>query len=58
MVDPPRKGCEIIYVSCNPKSLARDLKLLTGKYNVERIATVDLFPNTLNVETVVLMSRK
>lgn len=72
VVDPPRKGCDvslistllflkaekIIYVSCNPKSLARDLKLLTGKYNVERIATVDLFPNTLNVETVVLMSRK
>lgn len=72
VVDPPRSGCErsvlesfaanevsrIIYVSCNPSTLARDLKLLTELgYWVREIQPVDLFPQTYHVETVVLMSR-
>ncbi len=72
VVDPPRKGCDakllyeliekgpnkIVYVSCLPDSLARDLKILTQrKYQVDKICTVDMFPNTLHVETVVLLSR-
>ncbi|CAM3256055.1 23S rRNA (uracil(1939)-C(5))-methyltransferase RlmD [Sporolactobacillus spathodeae] len=74
VVDPPRKGCDaalldtmramqpqrIVYVSCNPATLARDLKTLTadGLYQVKKIQPVDMFPQTTHVETVVLMSRK
>ncbi|WP_093372278.1 23S rRNA (uracil(1939)-C(5))-methyltransferase RlmD [Tindallia magadiensis] len=73
VVDPPRKGCDeavleamvtlspqkIVYVSCNPSTLARDLKYLEDKgYNVEIIQPVDLFSNTVHVETVVLLSHK
>ncbi len=72
VVDPPRKGCEesliqaitsmgiqrVIYVSCNPASLARDIKIFTGDgYRVESVQPVDQFPQTYHVETVVLMSR-
>lgn len=67
VVDPPRKGCEkqvldtilemapkkVVYVSCKPSTLARDLKILSEKYTVELIHPVDLFPNTTHVETVV-----
>ncbi len=71
-VDPPRKGLtpqvieamvqmapqRIIYVSCDPATLARDLKLLTASgYQVRQAVAVDLFPRTKHVETVVLMSR-
>ncbi|MGI6115316.1 23S rRNA (uracil(1939)-C(5))-methyltransferase RlmD [Luoshenia tenuis] len=72
VVDPPRKGCDaallqaisqariprLIYVSCNPSTLARDLKLLCGQgYTLQKVQPVDLFPQTMHVETVVLMSR-
>jgi len=72
ILDPPRGGVhpkalehvvnfkanEIIYVSCNPKTLVSDLKYLTAKgYEIKRTKVVDLFPNTPHVETVVLMSR-
>ena len=72
ILDPPRKGCEaslleavakaqperIVYVSCNPATLARDLKLLAEKgYIAKEIQPVDMFPHTSHVETVVLMSR-
>ncbi|MGM0502710.1 MAG: 23S rRNA (uracil(1939)-C(5))-methyltransferase RlmD [Bacillota bacterium] len=68
IVDPPRKGChqqvledfvdlepeKIIYVSCKPTSLARDLKFLTNNgYQVEEVQPVDMFPQTYHVETVV-----
>jgi len=43
----------IIYVSCNPESLGRDLEILKGKYAVDRLVVVDLFPHTDHVETVV-----
>lgn len=72
IVDPPRagitrKGVEdicsfnpknIIYVSCNPKTLIEDLKIfLRNEYFIKTIECVDMFPNTHHVETVVLMSR-
>lgn len=68
VLDPPRKGCEqsvlatiaahkpaaIIYVSCDPASLARDLAyLLQQGYQVETVQPIDMFPHTLHVETVV-----
>ncbi len=73
VVDPPRKGCEeklldaiiamspekIIYVSCNPATLARDLKVLTGGgYEVEKVQPIDMFPHTPHVEVVVKLERK
>ncbi|WP_010632512.1 23S rRNA (uracil(1939)-C(5))-methyltransferase RlmD [Sporolactobacillus vineae] len=72
VVDPPRKGCEasllktmlamkpqrIVYVSCNPATLARDLKLLVpGGYAIKKVQPVDMFPQTLHVETVALITR-
>lgn len=72
VVDPPRKGCDkklldtmlamqpekIAYVSCNPATLARDLKhLLQGPYKIVSVQPVDMFPWTTHVECVVLMSR-
>lgn len=72
VVDPPRKGCEeslldtiaamgperIVYVSCDPATLARDVKYLGGKgYGLVKVQPVDMFPWTVHVETVVLMSR-
>ena len=72
IVDPPRKGLDeklvnflkenpverLVYISCNPATQARDLKSLKEVYRVEKVALVNLFPNTAHVETVVLMSRK
>ena len=74
ILDPPRDGIHpkaigkiidmfrvdrMIYISCKPSSLARDLKLLQeGGYHVEKIACVDMFPNTYHVETVVLLSQQ
>ena len=71
IVDPPRKGIskelinslienkvkKIVYVSCNPATLARDLNLLKDNYDIGIIQPVDMFPWTVHVETVVLMSR-
>mgnify|MGYP005855865117 CR=1 FL=1 len=72
VVDPPRKGCDaalldsiiavnterVVYVSCNPSTLARDLKYLAaGGYQVQEVQPVDMFPWTSHVECVTLMSR-
>lgn len=72
VVDPPRKGCDmaclstmlkmqperIVYVSCDPATLARDLRVLCdGGYEVKKVRGVDLFGMTGHVETVVLMSK-
>ena len=72
IVDPPRKGCDealletiadmaperIVYVSCNPSTLARDLKFLSGSgYDVKEVQPVDMFPWTAHVETVALITR-
>jgi len=71
-MDPPRAGSDraflsallqmapkrIVYVSCNPETLARDVGVLSdGGYRVKRVQPVDMFPHTEHVETVVLMSR-
>lgn len=71
VVDPPRKGCDqslldtilsieperIVYVSCDPATLARDLKYLCeSKYEIKKVRPVDLFGHSVHVETVVLMS--
>jgi 23S rRNA (uracil1939-C5)-methyltransferase len=70
VVDPPRKGCDqklleavvemsperMVYVSCNPATLARDLKFMSENgYKVEEVQPVDMFPHTSHVECVVLM---
>lgn len=72
VVDPPRKGCDeicldtmlkmqpdrIVYVSCDSATLARDLKVLCeGGYELKKMQCVDMFPMTVHVETVVLMSK-
>ena len=72
VLDPPRDGVHpkalekiidfgverMVYIACKPTSLARDLELLQGRgYQVERIGCVDLFPSTVHVETVVLLSK-
>ena len=71
-MDPPRSGSseaflksllvlkpkKIIYISCNPETQARDLKMLKGDYRVETIQPVDMFPFCGHVETVVLLGRK
>ncbi len=72
IVDPPRAGLHakaaatllemapplIFYVSCNPESLGRDLKILGSRYVVERLVVADLFPHTDHVETVVRLVRR
>ncbi|MDO4189376.1 MAG: 23S rRNA (uracil(1939)-C(5))-methyltransferase RlmD [Lachnospiraceae bacterium] len=73
VVDPPRKGCDekllntilsvkperVVYVSCDPATLSRDLKILCGsnEYELKQVCPVDQFPHSTHVETVVLMSR-
>ncbi|HEY3356480.1 MAG TPA: 23S rRNA (uracil(1939)-C(5))-methyltransferase RlmD [Polyangia bacterium] len=72
ILDPPRKGCaaevparllelaprRIVYVSCDPGSLARDLaRLAAGGYHATRVHPVDLFPGTAHVECVALLER-
>lgn len=73
VLDPPRKGCDaslidtiadmmpkrLVYVSCDPATLARDVKILAGKgYEVQKVAVVDQFCHSVHVETVVKLSLK
>lgn len=73
MLDPPRDGIHpkalekiidygvdsMVYISCKPTSLARDLAVLQQRgYKVVKSCCVDMFPNTVHVETVCLLSRK
>jgi len=72
VLDPPRAGMhpgalamlpkfgarKIVYVSCNPTTLARDLQILGKHYTVERVRGVDMFPQTYHVETVAELIRK
>lgn len=73
VVDPPRKGCseellnlllfmrpeKILYVSCNPATLARDVKFLFANgYRADTVYPFDLFPNTCHVESVVCLKRR
>ncbi len=72
IVDPPRKGLElnfinylqknkvkkIIYVSCNPSTLAKNLNHLQKDYLIRYIQPIDMFPQTSNVESVILLNRR
>ena len=72
IVDPPRKGCSedtlkailkiapkrLVYVSCDPATLARDVAFMhENGYELKMVQPVDLFPGTLHVETVALLTR-
>ncbi|MCQ2507371.1 MAG: 23S rRNA (uracil(1939)-C(5))-methyltransferase RlmD [Dorea sp.] len=72
VLDPPRDGVNpkalmkilnfgvdrMVYIACKPTSLARDLEMIQGRgYKVEKIALVDMFPHTVHVETVALLSK-
>ncbi len=71
IVDPPRKGLSpevvevlrsmtpkrLVYVSCDPATLARDIKALRPDYRLEKAEAVDMFPRTVHVETVALLLR-
>lgn len=71
ILDPPRKGCSrevleavkqitdkmLIYVSCNPATLARDYKLLSDRFRAEFVQPVDMFCHTYHVESIMVMTR-
>lgn len=72
IIDPPRVGmhkdvvgqvlahspAKIVYVSCNPATLARDLEMLSTRYAVLEVTPVDMFPHTYHIESVALLVRK
>jgi 23S rRNA (uracil1939-C5)-methyltransferase len=72
IADPPRAGLHpavveafieslpgrIVYVSCNPATQARDLAMLDSRYKVEVVQPLDMFPHTMHVENIVLLTRK
>ncbi len=72
IVDPPRAGLDkvtkdtiiefnpnkIIYVSCDPMTLARDLKELSSYYNIIEVKGLDMFPNTQHIESFVVLERR
>ena len=72
VLDPPRKGCDtqvlesllkaqpnkIIYISCNPATLARDVAILKHNYQLSLIQPYDMFPQTSHIETMVCLDRK
>lgn len=72
ILDPPRKGTtkefieaifklkpkQILYISCNPATLARDLNLFKEHYELKNIKLVDMFPHSEHVETVILLSQR
>ena len=71
-LNPPRKGCHadvlyallqhrpnrIVYISCDPATLARDLKILSSGYTIDKVQPIDMFPQTAHVETVVRLTAK
>jgi 23S rRNA (uracil1939-C5)-methyltransferase len=72
VVDPPRSGmhpkvCEfistsearcLVYVSCNPTTMARDIKLIENSYQLKKVQPVDMFPHTYHIETVSQLGKK
>jgi tRNA (uracil-5-)-methyltransferase len=70
LVDPPRAGLDegtarlisdmrkIVYISCNPETLARDLKRLTRTHRIERAAMFDQFPHTEHIESGVVLVKR
>lgn len=71
IVDPPRSGLDknsissiikimpkdIIYISCDPNTLVRDLKILSNDYDIKNISIADMFPNTYHVESIIFLQR-
>ncbi|MGN1399353.1 MAG: 23S rRNA (uracil(1939)-C(5))-methyltransferase RlmD [Erysipelotrichaceae bacterium] len=71
VVDPPRKGIDeqllealstsnidnIIYISCNPATLAKNIKVLSKQYRIKRVVPFDMFPQTSHVETITLLQK-
>lgn len=71
-VDPPRKGLDsntinllknlkpekVIYISCNPATLARDLELLEEEYEIKEVQPVDMFPYTYHIENISILKFK
>ncbi|MBP5216242.1 MAG: class I SAM-dependent RNA methyltransferase, partial [Bacilli bacterium] len=71
-MDPPRKGSDqrfldavlklkpkrIVYISCDPSSLARDCAYINRSYKIQKIQPFDMFPHTTHVETVCLLAKK
>ena len=72
IVDPPRSGLdkksianimtiapkEMIYISCDPTTLTRDLKELRGKYDISNVSIADMFPNTYHCESITVLKRR
>ena len=72
IIDPPRVGMhrdvvaqvllirpgKIVYVSCNPATLARDLEMLSAQYDIKKIQPVDMFPHTYHIESIALLLKK
>lgn len=72
ITDPPRAGMHedvcsmllqaapkrIVYVSCNPATQARDIKILSAAYAVTAVQPVDMFPHTMHVENVVCLEKR
>ena len=72
IIDPPRSGLnnitrkflinnnfeKIIYVSCNPETLVRDLKILKVKYNIKKLYLIDSFSYTKHIETITILNKK
>lgn len=72
IIDPPRVGMHkdvvaqvldlgpkrMVYVSCNPATLARDLEMLSSRYEIDEIQPVDMFPHTFHIESVARLTRK
>lgn len=72
VIDPPRVGMHkdvvaqvlalgpktVVYVSCNPATLARDLEMLVPAYEVVEVQPVDMFPHTYHIESVALLKRR
>ncbi len=72
LLDPPRAGCapavlqhllahpvpRVVYVSCDPSTLARDLRILAAGYTLDRAQPVDMFPQTYHIETVAVLTAR
>lgn len=72
IVDPPRKGLDnntienimklnverVVYISCNPATMVRDLKMMEEKYEIKEVQPVDMFPFTSHVECCAVMELK
>ncbi|MCK5387863.1 MAG: 23S rRNA (uracil-5-)-methyltransferase RumA, partial [Candidatus Izimaplasma sp.] len=70
--DPPRSGLDsktldllvrkpvkkIIYISCNPSTLTKNIKVLSRKYNVKSVTPLDMFPHTSHIESITVLIKK